>query len=262
MAGVQGRVALVTGCGSAGGIGFATARLLRAAGAKVAITSTTDRIFERLSELGKVEGETFAGTADLTDAAQVDRLVSAAEAALGPLDIVVNNAGMVQTGFDEPSQLVQNITEAQWRRGIDINLTSVFLVTRRVVARMIDRGYGRIVNMSSVTGPVVSNPRGSLYSAAKAGILGMTRAQAIEVAAHGVTVNAIGPGWIATPSSSPEEIVAGNNTPIGRPGTAEEIGHVAVFLAAEEASYLTGQLIVVDGGNTIQEYKGAAEGYY
>ena len=262
MAGVRGRVALVTGCGSAGGIGFATARLLRAAGAKVAITSTTDRIFERLSELGKVEGETFAGTADLTDAAQVDRLVSAAEAALGPLDIVVNNAGMVQTGFDEPSQLVQNITEAQWRRGIDINLTSVFLVTRRVVARMIDRGYGRIVNMSSVTGPLVSNPRGSLYSAAKAGILGMTRAQAIEVAAHGVTVNAIGPGWIATPSSSPEEIVAGNNTPIGRPGTAEEIGHVAMFLAAEEASYLTGQLIVVDGGNTIQEYKGAAEGYY
>ena len=262
MAGVQGRVALVTGCGSAGGIGFATARLLRAAGAKVAITSTTDRIFERLSELGKVEGETFAGTADLTDAGEVDRLVSAAEAALGPLDIVVNNAGMVQTGFDEPSQLVQNITEAQWRRGIDINLTSVFLVTRRVVARMIDRGYGRIINMSSVTGPVVSNPRGSLYSAAKAGILGMTRAQAIEVAAHGVTVNAIGPGWIATPSSSREEIVAGNNTPIGRPGTAEEIGHVAVFLAAEEASYLTGQLIVVDGGNTIQEYKGAAEGYY
>ena len=105
--------------------------------------------------------ETFAAIADLTDAAQVDRLVSAAEAALGPIDIVVNNAGMVQTGFDEPSQLVQDITEAQWRRGIDINLTSVFLVTRRVVAGMIDRGYGRIVNMSSVTGPVVSNPKGS-----------------------------------------------------------------------------------------------------
>ncbi len=262
MAGVQGRVALVTGCGSDGGIGFATARLLRAAGAKVAITSTTHRIFERLTGLGKVEGETFAAIADLTDAAQVDRLVSAAEAALGPLDIVVNNAGMVQTGFDEPSQLVQDITEAQWRRGIDINLTSVFLVTRRVVPGMIERRYGRIVNMSSVTGPLVSNPRGTIYSAAKAGILGMTRAQAIEVAAEGVTVNAIGPGWIATASSPPEEITAGNNAPIGRPGTAEEIGHVAVFLASEEASYLTGQLIVVDGGNTIQEYKGPAEGYY
>jgi 3-oxoacyl-[acyl-carrier protein] reductase len=262
MAGVVGRVALVTGCGSAGGIGFATARLLRAAGARVAITATTDRIFERLDELGKVAGETFAGIADLTDAGTVNRLVGEVEAALGAIDILVNNAGMVQTGFDEPSALVQDISEAQWRRGIDINLTSVFLVTRRVIPGMLARGYGRIVNMSSVTGPLVANPRATIYSAAKAGILGMTRAQAIEVADRGVTVNAIAPGWIATPSSSPQEITAGNHAPIGRPGTADEIGHVAVFLASQEASYLTGQLIVVDGGNTIQEYKGPAEGYY
>lgn len=262
MAGVLGRVALVTGCGSDGGIGFATARLLRRAGARVAITSTTARIFARLSEMGGTEGQTFAGMADLTDAAQVGELVRQAEEALGPVDIVVNNAGMVQTGFDEPSHLVQDISDAEWRRGIDINLTSVFLVTRAVIPGMLRRGYGRIVNMSSVTGPLVSNPRATIYSAAKAGILGMTRAQAIEAADRGVTVNAIGPGWIATPSSSPEEITAGNNTPVGRPGRAEEVGHVAVFLASEEASYVTGQLIVVDGGNTIQEYKGPAEGYY
>ena len=259
MAGVKNHVALVTGCGNQGGIGFATARLLMEAGAQVAITSTTERILERRNELGP---NVFATSADLTDSAQVDRLCSDIENALGPIDIVVNNAGMVQTGFDQPSRLVHEITDPEWRRGIDINLTSVFAVTRRVIPGMIKNSFGRIVNMSSVTGPVVSNPKGTIYSAAKAGILGMTRAQAIELGKYNITVNAIGPGWIHTPSSSEEEIYAGQNTPVGRPGTADEIGHVAVFLASEEASYLTGQMIVVDGGNTIQEYKGPSEKYY
>jgi len=120
---------------------------------------------------------------------------------------------------------------------------------------MIGRHYGRIVQMSSVTGPVVGIAGSGVYAAAKAGMLGMTRALAIEAGGHGVTVNCIGPGWIETESSSEAEIVAGRHTPLGRPGKPAEIGHVAVFLASEEASYLTGQLIVVDGGNTIQEYK-------
>ncbi len=262
MAGVAGRVALVTGAGSAGGIGFACAQALLAGGARVAITSTTGRIRNRLTELGGADGASFAATADLTDSRQVDQLVSDIEAALGPLDIVVNNAGMVQTGCDDPSRLTQNIDNTQWRRGIDINLTNVFYVTRRVLPGMLERKYGRIVNMSSVTGPVVANPKSTIYSAAKAGILGMTRAQAIEVAANNITVNAIGPGWIETTSSSPEEIVAGRNSPARRPGRPDEIASVAAFLASEEASYLTGQLIVVDGGNTIQEYKGPRDGYY
>ncbi len=259
MAGVKDKVALVTGCGSAGGIGFACARLLKRAGAKVAITSTTDRIVERAGELG--DG-VFAHACDLTDVAQVDELVTATQAALGPVDIVVNNAGMVQIGHDEPSRLIQDIPDEQWRRGMDINLTTVFNVTRRVVPSMIERRYGRIVNMSSVTGPLVSNPKGTIYSAAKAAIMGMTRAQAIELAEYNITVNGIGPGWIETPSSSPEEIFAGGQAPIGRPGTADEIGQVALFLASEEASFVTGQLIVADGGNTLMEYKGPSEGYY
>ncbi len=259
MAGVKDKVALVTGCGSAGGIGFACAKLLKAAGAKVAITSTTDRIHERAQELGP---EVFAHPCDPTDVAQVDGLVTGTEAALGPIDIVVNNAGMVQIGHDEPSRLIQDIPDEQWRRGMDINLTTVFNVTRRVVPLMIERRYGRIVNMSSVTGPLVANPKSTIYAAAKAAIMGMTRAQAIELAEYNITVNGIGPGWIETPSSSPEEVFAGQQAPIGRPGTADEIGQVALFLASEEASFVTGQLIVADGGNTLMEYKGPAEGYY
>lgn len=255
MSGVQGRVALVTGAGSARGIGFACARLLRAAGARVAITSTTERIFERLEELGGDGDETFARPADLTDTGQVAGLVEAVESALGPIDILVNNAGMVQVGRDEPSRPLAETTDAGWRYGLDINLTSAFLATRAVLPGMLGRHYGRIVQMSSVTGPVVGIAGSGVYAAAKAGMLGMTRALAIEAGGHGVTVNCIGPGWIETESSSEAEIGAGRHTPLGRPGTPVEIGHVAVFLASEEASYLTGQLIVVDGGNTIQEYK-------
>jgi 3-oxoacyl-[acyl-carrier protein] reductase len=262
MAGVEGRVALVTGAGSADGIGFATAKLLGVAGAKVAITSTTERIYKRLEELGGGPEESFAKPADLTDPAGVTALIEEVASTLGPIDIVVNNAGMVQVGRDEPSTPLHETSDKGWRYGIDINLTSAFLVTRAVLPRMMDRNYGRIVQMSSVTGPVVGIPGSAVYGAAKAGMLGMARSLAIEAGPHNVTVNCIGPGWIKTASSSEDEIVAGRYTPAGRPGTPEEVGHVAVFLASEEASYVTGQLIVVDGGNTIQESKVALEGRY
>jgi 3-oxoacyl-[acyl-carrier protein] reductase len=253
MAGVEGRVALVTGAGSGEGIGFATARLLRAAGAKVAITSTTDRIFERLEELGGGD-HSFAEPADLTDSAGVTSLIDGIENALGPIDIVINNAGMVQVGRDEPWSSLIDISEESWRYLMDINLTSVFLVTKALLPGMLERRYGRIVQMSSVTGPVVGIPGGAPYGAAKAGLLGMARSLAIEAGPH-VTVNCIGPGWIKTSATEEDDIIAGTHTPAGRPGTPEEVGHVAVFLASKEASYITGQLIVVDGGNTIQEYK-------
>jgi len=255
MTGVTGKTALVTGAGSADGIGFATARLLLAAGAKVAITSTTDRIFDRLAELGADEAAAFAQPADLTKADEVAGLVAAVTARLGGIDILVNNAGMMQVGGDVPEEEMQQMTEEDWDYGIDINLKTAFLMTRAVLPDMVARRYGRIVHMSSVTGPVVGIAGSSVYAAAKAGMLGMTRALAIEAGPFGVTVNCIGPGWIRTGSSSEAEIVAGHHTPIGRPGTPEEVGHVAVFLASEEASYLTGQMIVVDGGNTVQEYK-------
>ncbi len=255
MPGVRDRVALVTGAGSPDGIGLAVARVLRQAGAKVAITSTTDRIFARLAELGDTPGGTFAATADLTRPEEVNRLLAETEAALGPVDILVNNAGMVQTGRDLPGGPMHQLPDESWHHGIAISLTSVFLLTRAVLPGMRARGYGRIVQMSSVTGPVVGINGSATYAAAKAGILGMARCLAIENGGHGITVNCIGPGWIRTGSSSEAEITAGRYTPAGRPGRPEEVAHAALFLAAEEASYITGQLIVVDGGNTIQEYK-------
>ena len=252
MAGVQGRVALVTGAGAADGIGFAIARLLKAAGARVAITSTTDRIFDRLGELG--EG-CFAATADLTDPTQVNALVTNTQKALGPIDILINNAGMSQTGKQTKRATLAETTDEAWAFQMAISLTSAFMVTRAVVPGMIAQKYGRIVHMSSVTGPLVGIDGSGPYATAKAGLVGMARGMAIENGGHGITVNCIGPGWIETGSSSPAEVTAGKYTPAGRPGRPEEIGHVAVFLASEEASYLTGQLIVVDGGNTLQEFK-------
>jgi 3-oxoacyl-[acyl-carrier protein] reductase len=262
MTGVKDRTALVTGAGSAAGIGFAAAQILAAQGARVAITSTTDRIKERLAELPGGGERHMAMVADLTAPDAVERLVGEARRGLGRIDILVNNAGMTQTGRPDRSSLFHRISDAEWTEKIELNLNTAFRVTRAVLPGMLRRHYGRIVHIASVTGPLVSNPRSAGYSAAKAAMVGMTRALAIEVADKGITVNAVAPGWIQTASSTREEITAGKNAPIGRPGTAEEVGHVAAFLASEAASYVTGQVIVVDGGNSVQEYKGPAEGYY
>lgn len=127
---------------------------------------------------------------------------------------------------------------------------------------MAENNYGRIVNVSSVTGPIVSNPGEAAYSAAKAGIIGMSRALAIEVGKNNITVNNVLPGWIATASQTEGEAQGGLNTPLGRSADATEVANAIVFLASREASYITGESLVVDGGNTIQEYKGDSKFYY
>ena len=255
-------MALVTGAGSPAGIGFAAAEALGREGAAVAITSTTDRIHERSAEL-EAHGVAAAGfVADLMFPDASDRLVDAVRDRFGPIDILVNNAGMAQTGIPLHEARFVDLDRGVWQEEIARTLDTAFAVTRAALPAMIERGYGRVVNVSSVTGPLVSNPGSAPYSAAKAGMEGMTRALAIELARLGITVNAVAPGWIHTGSSTPEEDRAGTHAPMGRSGTPAEVAEVIAFLASERASYVTGQSIVVDGGNVIQEYKGPPDGWY
>ena len=251
-----GRGALVTGAGSPDGIGVATARLLARQGARVALAATTTRIHERVAEL-KTEGHDAYGLiADLADPVAAHALVEAAAAHLGRLDIVVNNAGMVQTGVTlEGGTLVDQPSDA-WSRQLEITLMTAVYVTRASIPHMRAQRHGRIVMISSVTGPLVSASGSSAYSAAKGAIDGLMRAVAIEEGPNGITCNSVAPGWIHTASAEADEIVAGGFTPVGRPGTADEVAAVVGFLASDEASYVTGQPFVVDGGNVIQEHKG------
>lgn len=250
MTGVAGRVALVTGAGSEGGIGFAIARALAAGGARLCITATSARIHDRGAELG-----CMAHVADLTDPTQVAGLFAAVTERLGPVEVLVNNAGMVQSGRRVRRQPLAGWSDADWAHHMALNINTTFHCCRAALPGMAARGYGRIVNISSVTGPMVSIDGSSAYATAKAAVTGMTRSIALEYGGRGITCNAVLPGWIATASSSAAEIRAGKATPAGRPGTPEEVAACALFLASAEASYVTGTTLVVDGGNTLQEMK-------
>jgi 3-oxoacyl-[acyl-carrier protein] reductase len=250
------QVALVTGAGSAQGIGFAIARRLYAAGALLAITSTTRRIHERARELDSGDQRILAFEEDLTNETAAQRLVDSVIQRFGRIDVLVNNAGMAQIDRPLEGRPLQHTSYDDWRRQIEITLHTAFLMTRAVLPVMAAHKYGRIVNVSSVTGPLVSNRGSSAYGAAKSAMDGMMRAVAIETASSGITINAVAPGWIATTSSSESELVAGMHTPVGRPGTPDEIAAAVCFLASRDASYITGQALVVDGGNILQERKG------
>lgn len=241
---VRGRVALVTGAGSLTGIGFATARLLRAMGAEVVLTATSERIHERAAEVG--------GTgiiADLTDESQVRRLPA-------DVDVLVNNAGMVSVSGGFEAGALQDMDVATWRAGLARNLDTAFLVSRHVISGMRARRWGRIVNVTSVTGAVMAMRDEPAYAAAKAGMLGLTRSMAVDLAADGVTVNAVAPGWIATGSQTEHEKAQGLRTPMQRSGLPDEVASAIAWFCSPGAAYTTGQCLVVDGGNSIAEERG------
>jgi 3-oxoacyl-[acyl-carrier protein] reductase len=247
------QVALVTGAGSPTGIGFASARLLASDGATLALVSTTDRIHARAAELEK-EGIRAKGyVADLTRPEALQSIVDDIRSSFGRLDICVNNAGMTVIGEEQFECRVDEIPLKEWQRSLERNLTTCFLVTKAVLPLMRAQKYGRIINVASTSGPVQAFVGDAAYHAAKAGMWGYTRACALETAADGITVNAVAPGWIATASQLESEADAGLLCPMKRSGTPEEVAYAVRFLADPQASYITGQLIIVDGGNSVPE---------
>jgi 3-oxoacyl-[acyl-carrier protein] reductase len=244
---LQGKIALVTGAGSSSGIGFASALALKSLGAKVIVTSTTNRIFDRANE---IQGQGFV--ADLCDERQVEELFSNIEL----LDILVNNAGMTSVstpaGDSEAGDLA-NIELSNWRLGMARNLDSAFLVTKHALPLLRKSKSGRIIMISSVTGALMAMRNQPIYAAAKAGMIGLTKSLALDEAKNSLTCNAILPGWIGTDSISEKEKLEGRFVPLGRGGRAEEVASAVAFLASDEASYITGQSIVIDGGNSIME---------
>jgi len=238
---LTGKRALVTG--ASGGIGREIAKALAKAGATVALSGTRVEALEAVA--AEIGGNSPILPCNLSDLAAVDKLVPDAEAALGGLDILVNNAGITK------DNLFMRMKDEEWDQVITVNLTSAFHLSRAALRGMMKQRFGRIINISSVVG-VVGNPGQGNYAASKAGIIGMGKALAAEVASRGITVNAIAPGFIASAMTDElndkqrEAILS--TIPAHRLGTAEEVAGCAVFLSSDAAAYLTGHTLNVNGG--------------
>jgi 3-oxoacyl-[acyl-carrier protein] reductase len=245
---------VVTGVGSPTGIGSAVCRRLGELGANVALTATTERVHERVRELQEADVEATGVAADLTVPTAAEAVVATAIDRWGRLDILVNNAGMVSVGDRNAiSGGVDGLPYEDWQHSLRRNLDTAFLMTRAAVPVMRNGGWGRIVMVSSVTGPVMAMRSDAAYATAKAAMVGLVRSLAVDLAADGITANAVAPGWIATGSQTEDEVREGATTPMRRSGTPDEIAWPVAWLCTPGAAYLTGQCVVVDGGNSVAE---------
>jgi 3-oxoacyl-[acyl-carrier protein] reductase len=238
---LTGKGALITG--ATGGIGGAIAEVLKAKGAKVVISGTRE---EKLREMAAALGENvFIAPCDLKDRAAVSALYGRAEELAGQIDIVVNNAGITK------DNLFMRMKDEEWDDVISVNLTATFAVCRAALKGMMRRRYGRIINMSSISG-VMGNPGQGNYSASKAGMIGMSKSMAREVAPRGITVNCIAPGFISTPMTDAlnekQTEAIKQMIPTGTLGKPEDIAAAVLYLASDEAGYITGQTLHVNGG--------------
>jgi len=238
------KVAIVTGGGR--GIGRAIALKLAEVGATVVVSDILEEEAEAVAgEIKTAGGQSLACPADVSQAADVARLVEATVEACGRIDILVNNAGVAR------DQLLLRMSEEDWDKVLDVDLKSVFLCTKAVLRHMLKKRWGRIISLSSIAG-LAGNPGQANYSSAKAGIIGFTRTVAMEVGSHSVTVNAIAPGFIETDMTKKikeeQRQQIKEHIPLDRFGTPRDVAEAVAFLASEEAGYITGQVLSVNGG--------------
>ncbi len=239
---LSGKCALVTG--ATGGIGASVAKTLHAAGATVAISGTRAAVLEELkASLGGARVHVVP--CNLASVEDVEKLVPAAEVAMGGLDILVNNAGITRDG------LAMRMKDEDWQAVLDVNLTAAFRLSRAAMKLMMKKRWGRIVSITSVVG-VTGNPGQANYVASKAAIIGMSKSMAQELASRNITVNCVAPGFIASPmtdalNDKQKEAILGR-IPAGRMGTGDEIAAAVLYLASQEAAYVTGQTLHVNGG--------------
>jgi len=244
MAGVEGRVALVTGASQ--GIGRACAIELARAGAKVALCArTVEKLQEVAKEIAANGGESEAIKMDVSNEEEIKASVKAATGRFGKVDILVNNAGITR------DQLVMRMKRSDWDDVINTNLTGPFLLIQAVIASMLKQRWGRIINITSIFGQIGQAGQAN-YASSKAGLIGLTMAVAREVASRNITVNAVAPGWIQTAMTSvlSDELkeTMRKSVPLGRTGTDLDVAQAVKFLASEEAGYITGEVLKVNGG--------------
>ncbi|UCH01384.1 MAG: SDR family oxidoreductase [Candidatus Bathyarchaeota archaeon] len=261
---VKDKVAVVTGVANPNGIGYASAKALVREGAILALVDASKHVHERADELKTAGYNVISFQLDLTDLEKVKNMAQKVIAKYGKVDILANVAGLSGVfgasrrprtkGFEE-------IAEKDHDYLINVNLKTTFNCIKTFLPGMLERKYGKIVNVSSVTGPQVCGPSASGYTAGKAGVCGLTKTLALEVAAYGITVNSILPGWIYTGGASygepgtPRRMAYDKSIPVKRLGRPEDCADLVLFLASDESSYVNGAEFIIDGANVIQEMK-------